>query len=537
MTKDKDRDRPPLPPGTSAALGDVTGNAGFALGLGRTIFKAVAGHQARRQMEETRRIEREEQARLVAAPPPVHGSARWASAADLAARDYLRPPTEFEAEDARNILLGKFPGGDNRDWLYWDGQGHLMTIAPTRAGKSTMSIVPNLLRYRGSCVVLDPKGELYRLTSKWRHDEVGPVYRIAPFEAQTHAFNPLSTIRSASDARALADLMIPEDPHASGFFRKDAIAFLNGAIQHVVAEVPGATMSEVRRITALPTDMFLRFAESMTRSRVGAVANAGNIVLGKARDRGLPNLRETINTELSVWDDDGVARATGGSDVDFHALKERPATVYITVPFHKMHAFAPFLKVLLSTALDAMVQNPAEPNIPVLFVLDEFLSLGPFPKFRDAIMTHAGAGVRLWFFLQNIAMLEEHYPTTWKLFFDAAVQTFFGTTDPFTARLISEGTDEMTVAQRTSSFTFGKSISREDFFDTGSNDSLNVTHSVTLSGRRLITPGEVVQRLGGVHPDKTRDAIINLTGAPPVMAQMVPYHVGEKAMPRIGSLP
>ncbi|WP_439402775.1 TraM recognition domain-containing protein [Bradyrhizobium sp. DASA03068] len=33
----------------------------------------------------------------------------------------------------------------------------------------------------------------------------------------------------------------------------------------------------------------------------------------------------------------------------------------------------------------------------MLFILDEFLSLGHFADFRNAIQIHASAGVRLWF--------------------------------------------------------------------------------------------------------------------------------------------
>lgn len=540
MSNDDEKGTTQLPAGTSGAFGGASDTAQTALNIGRTIVRAVANHRARRDMDDMRRQEQADQAGLLAAPPAIHGSARWATRADFSegkSKGHLRPAAAFDDADARDIFLGAFTEGDQTDWLYWDGQGHLMSIAPTRSGKATMQIIPNLLRYGGSCVVLDPKGELYEATSKYRAS-LGPVYRIAPFEADTHAFNPLDTIETEADVRALADLLIPQDVQSPDFFRKDAIAFLNGLIQYVLENrSPAAcTMAEIRRLTALPTHDFLGLAAEMAAYDNVAASGAGKIVLGKNRERGLPSLRDTLNTELSLWDDDGVVRATRGSDVDFRTLKDRPATVYVTVPFTKMKAFAPFLKVLLTSALDGMLQNPATPKIPVLFVLDEFLSLGPFPQFRDAIMTHAGADVRLWFFLQNVAMLEEHYPTTWRSFYDATVRSMFGTGDPFTAKLISDELDTTTVAHQSSTFTLGKSVSREDFFDTGSGDNLNVTRSVSLTSRHLLTPGEVIQRLGGVHQDETRDAIVRIAGLPPVMARLVPYFKGERAIKRVGSL-
>lgn len=41
------------------------------------------------------------------------------------------------------------------------------------------TIVPNLLRDRGSAVVLDPKGELYEATSAWRAANVGGDLKIS----------------------------------------------------------------------------------------------------------------------------------------------------------------------------------------------------------------------------------------------------------------------------------------------------------------------------------------------------------------------
>lgn len=519
----------------SAAGGSGLEVAREAASLGGKLVKAVIhGHQRRLQREQ-RRQQRAQLDETAANPPPIYGSAAWATADGLRASNLLQASSAVH--DPSSILLGAFEEeGRVQGYLHWDDEGHLITVAPTRSGKSTMQIIPNLLRYRGSCVVLDPKGELYAMTSAWRRSIGQDVYRIAPFDADTDAFNPLDMVRSPADARALADLMIPEDPNAQEYFRKDAIAFLNGAIQYVKkrSSQGPATMAKVRELTSLPTDVFLKVAGEMSRSEMPAIANAGNIVLGKSHDRGVPALRDTLNTELSIWDDPGVQRATRAADFRFHDLKDRPVTVYITVPFDKMQAFAPFLRVLLASALEAMVQNPNLPDIDVLFVLDEFLSLGAFPQFRDAIRTHAGSGVRLWFFLQNLSVLEELYPKSWRAFFDAAVQSFFGVRDFSTGSTISEILGETTVGHRTTNYSFGTSLSQEDFFLGESHtETLNVSHNVSFNARRLLTPDEVVKKLSAIHPDKTRDGIY-VIGGHPIDARLIPYFAGEVLKDRVG---
>jgi type IV secretion system protein VirD4 len=64
---------------------------------------------------------------------------------------------------------------------------HLMTIAPTGAGKGRDVIIPNLLSYEGSVVVFDPKGENYDVTHRYRRDELGhQIVVLDPFGA-SHA--------------------------------------------------------------------------------------------------------------------------------------------------------------------------------------------------------------------------------------------------------------------------------------------------------------------------------------------------------------
>jgi type IV secretion system protein VirD4 len=524
----------PFGKGTSQASGGLD-TVRDVVTLGGKLVRAVVHQSQRRAMREARRQQRAEMDDQIADTPPIHGSAAWATSANLRAADLLQPDTAIE--DPSSILLGAFEeDGRVQGYLHWDDEGHLVTVAPTRSGKSTMQIIPNLLRYRGSCVVLDPKGELYAKTSEWRRSIEQSVYRIAPFEDATDAFNPMDMVRSPADARALADLMIPEDPNAQEYFRKDAIAFLNGVIQYVKKrESHGpATIAKVREVTSLPSDTFLLVAQEMSLSEIPAIANAGNIVLGKSKDRGLPALRDTLNTELSMWDDPGVQRATRNADFRFHDLKDRPTTVYITVPFDKMKAFAPFLRVLLASALEAMVQNPTLPDIDVLFVLDEFLSLGSFPQFRDAIRTHAGSGVRLWFFLQNLSVLEELYPRSWRAFFDASVQSFFGIKDIYTGGVISDILGETTIAHRTTSYSISAGLSQQDFFEGSSSESLNVSHNVSITGRKLLTPAEVVQKLSAFDVDGTRTGILAIAGSRPVQALLVPYFAGDVLKHRVG---
>ena len=82
---------------------------------------------------------------------------------------------------------------------------HILTVAGSRAGKSVTLIV-NLLHYRGSVLALDPKGELASLTAARRAALGQKVHILDPFGiAPEHlagfrkGFNPLSILSPDSD--------------------------------------------------------------------------------------------------------------------------------------------------------------------------------------------------------------------------------------------------------------------------------------------------------------------------------------------------
>ena len=74
---------------------------------------------------------------------------------------------------------------------------HLATFSPAGGGKSVSMLAPNLLSYEGNCVVIDPKGELYKLSHEHRNREFGhTIVRLDPGRVfgPGDRFNPLDCI-------------------------------------------------------------------------------------------------------------------------------------------------------------------------------------------------------------------------------------------------------------------------------------------------------------------------------------------------------
>ena len=94
----------------------------------------------------------------------------------------------------QGFALGRMPEGG---FLRYDGEGSLFTIAPPGSGKTQCQVIPNLLTYTGSAIVLDVKGECYQSTAGHRQTSFGNVKRFAPDDWDNSAqYNPLERFRS-----------------------------------------------------------------------------------------------------------------------------------------------------------------------------------------------------------------------------------------------------------------------------------------------------------------------------------------------------
>ena len=113
----------------------------------------------------------------------LHGEARFANSAEIHAAGLI---------GKAGIIIGK----RGKQYLTFPGLQFVLLAAPTRSGKGVGIVVPNLLVWPESVVVLDVKQENFKLTSKYRAAHGQAVYLFNPFadDGVTHRQNPLAYI-------------------------------------------------------------------------------------------------------------------------------------------------------------------------------------------------------------------------------------------------------------------------------------------------------------------------------------------------------
>jgi type IV secretion system protein VirD4 len=141
---------------------------------------------------------------------PLHGDARFANAPEVARAGL----TSDSGKAAPSILIGRYRG----QFLALPGQLSVMLSAPTRSGKGVGVVIPNLLNWPDSVVVLDIKGENYDVTAGYRAEHGQSVFAFSPFDedARSHRWNPLSAVRTSElhrvgDLLAVGQVFFPND--------------------------------------------------------------------------------------------------------------------------------------------------------------------------------------------------------------------------------------------------------------------------------------------------------------------------------------
>ena len=332
-----------------------------------------------------------------------------------------------------------------------DGPAHLLTMAPTRTGKGVGTIIPNLLTANRSVVCIDPKGENAIIAGRARNS-FGPVHILDPFSITgkpSAAYNPLSNldidgIDVAEDASTLADALIYDEPGTSGeaHWNEEAKALISGIILYVVAHEPRnrCTLSTVRECLTLPPEAFQTMLKDMqdTQEAGGLIARAANRHLGKS-DREGAGVLSAAQRHTHFLDSPRMTNVLGRSDFSFADMKENVATVFLVLPPDRLSTYSRWLRLLVTQSLTDMARSPAKPASPVLYLLDEFASLGHLASVERAMGLMAGYGVQIWPILQDIHQLRATYGQRAGTFLsNAAVLQVFGVNDHESAHLISD---------------------------------------------------------------------------------------------------
>jgi len=351
-----------------------------------------------------------------------------------------------------SLRRGEPVGTEPGEPLLYAGDRHLLTIAPTGSGKGRGAIIPTLLSYPGPTIVIDPKGENYRVTGRYRRELGHEVHVIDPFGLTgetTDSLNPFDVFRLPgaefdADAEMLAELLASgkkgsKDP----FWDIAAHGLISGLIAYI-ATCKGPEerhFGELKRLmwggsTIYNLAVVLDTAKNMpsyayeeiagfvdttdvTRSGILAVARAHARILGS----------------------DAVRRSLGPTSIDMNAfVRGDPMTIYFIIPPTKLESHQALLRLWIGTLLLVLMQREGKAQRQTLFLLDECAQLGNLSALRQAVTLMRGYGLQVWMFFQDLSQMKRLYADDWETMVNnCGVMQTFG----LNTHLVASGMAEM----------------------------------------------------------------------------------------------
>ena len=387
-------------------------------------------------------------------PLPAFGRKSWGSFEDARLAGLL---------SAGGTVLGKLDG----EILCFDGPEHQLLVGASRSGKGRGHVVPTLLAWPRSALVLDVKGELadgderhgFPGTAGFR-ESLGPVLRFAPTRADSCCFNPLFEVRlgpnEVRDVQNIVEIII--DPAGDGrhqdFWDRSAKQVLVGVILHVLYSEPLArkTLAVVREklrdllrtSEEMRTTLHRRNPETNAAEVHPEVLHAAESFLA-AEERMQSGVKATAESFFGLFADPIVAEKTGASDFRIADLMcgERPVTLYLQPPPSDAMRLMPLMRLLLNQIARALMESQTHAlgrrkRHNLLLVLDEFPQFGRMPFFETAMGAMAGYGLKAYLVCQSLNHIVRAYGRDNVILDNCHVVTAFAAADMDTAKRIAD---------------------------------------------------------------------------------------------------
>lgn len=435
------------------------------------------------------------------------GDAAFQDLATLRQRKWLRNEGLIVGRLGRHVLRRQ----DDR---------HHLVVGPTRSGKGVGYVIPNALTHKGSMIVTDLKGEIYKHTAGYRKATGHHVYLFSPGSARTHRWNPLDSVRAdrgnrTIDIQNIASILIPETVGSDN-------AVWQGAAQQVIAGIISyvlesrhykgrRTLGEVSGILNAGVDLqaLMKLVVETEGDLSRFTTDSFNAYIS-LNERAARSALLDIQKAMQPFRNERVIAATSVTEIDLASMHRKPVTVYLAPNITDVTILRPLLTLFVQQVMDLLTRQHNPRALPVYFLLDEFRQLKRMDEIMNKLPYVAGYNIRMAFIIQDLKNLDEIYGETARhsLLGNCGLQLILGANDQATADYASRALGKRTIRYYSQSRTLElMGLPRR-------------TKVEQIRERDLMMPQEIRQ----MPEDRM---IILVEGQKPILAQKLKYFDAE----------
>jgi type IV secretion system protein VirD4 len=430
---------------------------------------------------------------------PIETAAGWFSSGGLIVGEAYRPDVQ--------------PGlGGNARLLRYDGEtgsGHMLVFAGSGGYKTTATVIPSALEWRGGLVCLDPALEVFPRVYVARRNMGRRLVTLNPESRYSDGFNALDWIDTSSD-RALLDIqsvvawLCGETPgeRYEDYFRHAARALLGCLLADILFAPEIApedkTLALLRRRVSLPMPEL--------KELLGAIYLKGQVFGFGFPAQLAGNLKDITEKQFAGFYGEAgnatswlaipsLARLVCGNSFRTEHLLSGKLDVFINVPLKALGSTPQSVRVILGALLNSIYDARGRLGGRILFLLDEVARLGYMSILETARDAGRKYGVNLCLLYQSLGQLRAGFGEGGqRAWFDSAfLKCFASIQDLETAEMLSRACGEFTALGDSFSEGSGSSTGRDY------SHSRHQSSSRQQVARRLIKPEEIMQ---GLHDDE-----------------------------------
>jgi type IV secretion system protein VirD4 len=340
----------------------------------------------------------------------LYGDARWATKKEIKKTGLL---------SNEGILVGKL----GNKFLFYPGNESVSLSAPTRSGKGVSVVVPTLVTFPDSMVILDTKGENWSMSAGYRNKHGQDCFKLnlAPRDYESHHWNPLHYISTdphfkINDIQKLGDLIFPRIDNEAPIWQSSARSLWLGLVLFLI-ETEGlpVTLGELLRQITHGDERLLKIVEKRQRSKNPLSQQCfmalWDYLTTPSKTRG--SVRKSFLAALELFYNPIIDAVTSYNDFDLREIRKKRMSIYVCVSVDDLQRLAPLIRLFFQQLITLNTQELPENNKALkykcLLLLDEFPALKRMDIIATGLGYMAGYGLRVMTVVQSPSQIREYY--------------------------------------------------------------------------------------------------------------------------------
>ena len=368
--------------------------------------------------------------------------------------------TDIDWRTCRGVPLGR----DNKHRLVYipsDYETNIAVYGPPGSGKTSGLAIPSVINYRGSCLVVDIKGDIYNFVKKHNPKRAKRIFRFAPdnpdaLKISCH-FDPFSGLDHMGPTEKklfienMAAVLIPDEKGSGdNFFTSRGRKLFRGVCHLILAKHPDASLPDVIH-GILQGNVF---------DWVKRAINYDNV----EKDPDITAAKELMSSFYGTnekntsgcWDACCSAIATFSNPILDTLLARDPDSIsnntldnghdiYLQIQQEHLDAYAPLFTLIIQYLSSGFTRRPDSStgvkSRPILMVLDEFPQLTfDYKLINSNLSTLRSKSVIIMLIMQNLSQLEYRYQQIGarSITGNCNTQIILGSNDPYSSKSFSD---------------------------------------------------------------------------------------------------